>query len=58
MSIPRGKYIGKRVDGQMRTEADCFLKCSDCGGWIDLRDLGAVFAHERPLPHPQEDQPQ
>ena len=24
-------------------------------GWIDCRDLGAVFEHEGPLPHPKED---
>jgi hypothetical protein len=25
---------------------------------IDCRDLGQVFEHERPLPHPAQDQPQ
>ena len=28
------------------------------GGWIDCRDLGQVFEHEGPLPHPAQDQPQ
>jgi hypothetical protein len=28
------------------------------GGGIDCRDLGQVFAHEGPLPHPAQNQPQ
>jgi len=28
------------------------------GGWIDMRDLGAVLDHEGPLPHPVEDRAQ
>jgi hypothetical protein len=26
--------------------------------WFEMRDLGAVFDHEEPLPHPAEDQVQ
>jgi hypothetical protein len=26
---------------------------SKCGGWVDMRDLGMVFEHEQPLPHPK-----
>ena len=33
-------------------EADNFLKCPTCGGWIDCRDLGSVMDHAGPLPHP------
>lgn len=55
--IPRGKYIGER-QGPAVAEAEHFIKCSACGGWIDCRDLGQVFEHEGPLPHPQQDQPQ
>jgi len=29
-----------------------------CGGYFDMRDLGAVLEHEEPLPHPVEDQVQ
>jgi hypothetical protein len=29
-----------------------------CGGWLDMRDLGAVLDHEGPLPHAAEDQAQ
>jgi len=33
-------------------DADHFMKCETCGGWIDSRDLRSVFDHEGPLPHP------
>lgn len=39
-------------------EAEHFIKCDACGGWIGCRDLGSVFDHEGPLPHPSEDQAQ
>jgi hypothetical protein len=29
-----------------------------CGGFFDMRDLGAVLDHEGPLPHPAYDQAQ
>jgi hypothetical protein len=55
--IPRGKFIGERV-GPPVDETEHFLQCEACGGWIDCRDLGSVFGHEGPLPHPAEDKPQ
>jgi hypothetical protein len=39
-------------------EAEHFIKCPACGCRIDRRDLGQVFEHEGPLPHPAQDQPQ
>lgn len=33
-----------------------FVKCQDCGGWIDCRDLAMVLAHLAPLPHPGQDE--
>jgi hypothetical protein len=33
-SIPRGRYIGRRVGGEPKD----FIKCPVCGGWIDMRD--------------------
>jgi hypothetical protein len=39
MSIPRGKYIGKRVGDPPKSEAEHFIRCPGCGGWIDFRDL-------------------
>jgi hypothetical protein len=39
-------------------EAEHFWKCKSCGGYFDMRDLGAVLEHEEPLPHPVEDQVQ
>jgi hypothetical protein len=44
--------------GPPLTEAEHFWKCEACGGWFDMRDLGAVLDHEGPLPHPVEDQAQ
>ena len=59
--IPRVKFLGVQIDPVTHEpldipEQDHFMKCSDCGGMIDRRDLGAVFGHEGPLPHPSEDQ--
>lgn len=55
--IPRGKYIGKRA-GPPLDEAEHFIQCAACGGWIDCRDLAQVLEDEGPLPHPEQDQPQ
>jgi hypothetical protein len=43
---------GTDAESIARTEADHFMKCPGCGAWFDMRDLGAVLDHERPLPHP------
>jgi hypothetical protein len=56
--IPRGPKIGKPLGCTPEREADHFMKCPYCGGWIDMRDLGMVFDHVGALPHPKEDQPQ
>ena len=56
--IPRGTVIGKRTGRPPLSEAEHFHKCEACGGWFDMRDLGAVRDHEEPLPHPASDQPQ
>ena len=45
MKIPRGKYIAKSADPHEH-EAEHFIRCETCGGWIDCRDLGSVFDHE------------
>ena len=66
MKIPRGKYIGTRVgtfadlaiERMEPDEAIHFISCGACGGLIDCRDLGQVFDHEGPLPHPAQDQKQ
>jgi hypothetical protein len=57
-NVPRGKYLGKRVGDPRKDEAEHFIRCPACGGWIDCRDPGQVFEHEGPLPHPVQDQPQ
>jgi hypothetical protein len=54
----RGTYFGRSVGEQPTDEAEHFIRCPGCGGWIDCRDLGQVFEHEGPLPHPPQDQPQ
>ncbi len=56
-SVPRGKFIGTR-DKPVTDESEHFMKCETCGGWLDMRDLGQVFDHEGPLPHPVCDLPQ
>jgi hypothetical protein len=56
MNVPRGKYIGKMI-GEPADDTEHFIKCPKCEGWIDCRDLGQVFEHEGPLPHPGNDQP-
>jgi hypothetical protein len=40
------------------SEAEHFWKCQACGGYFDMRDLGAVLEHEEPLPHPAGDRAQ
>jgi hypothetical protein len=40
------------------SEAEHFIRCPACDGWIDCRDLGHVFEHEGPLPHPAQDRVQ
>jgi len=55
IDAPRGRYIGKLVGARPKDEAEHFIKCPTCGGWIDCRDLGQVFEPEGPLPHPAQD---
>jgi hypothetical protein len=57
-TIPRGTIMGKRRGGPPLSGAEHFHKCEACGGWFDMRDLGAVLDHEEPLPHPSGDQTQ
>jgi hypothetical protein len=49
--IPRGTVIGKRVGVQPTDEAEHFFKFEMCGGWFDMRDLGAVL-DQRGAPAP------
>ena len=56
--IPRGTIFGKRVGNPPKGDAEHFIRCPACDGWIDCRDLGQVFEHEGPSPHPAQDQPQ
>jgi len=51
--ILRGKYLDERLRFSRREAAD-----HECGGWIDVSDLGAVVDDSRALPHPAIDQPQ
>jgi hypothetical protein len=53
--LTRGKIFGGPIDDDWDDETKHFLKCPQCGGMIDCRDLGVVLAHEGPLPHPAED---
>ena len=51
--VPRNRYFGKPVDGKGMSDG---YRCELCGAWIEYRDLGKVFDHEGPLPHPAWDQ--
>jgi hypothetical protein len=57
-TILRGTIMGNQRGGPPLSEAEHFWKCKACGGWFDMRDLGAVLDHEEPLPHPAQDQVQ
>jgi hypothetical protein len=39
--VPRGKIIGKKTGGPPLSEAEHFFRCEACGGYFDMRDLGA-----------------
>jgi hypothetical protein len=45
--IPRSKYLGRRLETQPEDEAEHFIKCEACGGWIDCRDLAYSSAKAR-----------
>ena len=53
--IPHGAIIGQRLGGEPDDEAEHFMLCPDCKGYFDMRDLGQVFEHDGPLPHPSRD---
>jgi hypothetical protein len=52
------KYLDERQRQSPEKAADSHIRCPECGGWIDVSDLGAVVDHAGPLPHPAIDQPQ
>jgi hypothetical protein len=56
IGVARGRYLGKRLGDSTKSDAEHFIRCPTCGGWIDCRDLGQVLEHEGPLPHPPQDQ--
>jgi uncharacterized protein (DUF3820 family) len=35
IDIPRGKYLGERLGDVPASEAEHFIRCPACGGWID-----------------------
>jgi hypothetical protein len=43
-----GKRVGPPVE-----ETEHYIKCSECGSWIDMRDLSQVLAHEEPGHKPE-----
>ena len=45
IAITRGKYIGKRLGGLPNNEAEHFLRCTACGGWI----AAVILAKQRGL---------
>jgi hypothetical protein len=57
-SDPPRHHIWEAIGRSCKDEAEHFIKCPGCGGWIDCRDLGQALEHYWPLPHPAQDQPQ
>jgi hypothetical protein len=55
IEFPRGKHIGRPMGDLPKDEAERRYRCPACGAWVDCRNLGQVFDHEGPLPHPAED---
>jgi hypothetical protein len=53
--LRRGEIIGEVVSPTPVNEAEHFIRCPDCNGLVDMRDLAQVFEHLGPLPHPAED---
>jgi hypothetical protein len=39
MNVRRGEIIGQPVDHPPEHEAEHFIRCPACEGWIDMRDL-------------------
>lgn len=56
--IARSLYIGKRRGDPQADEAEHYYQCAECGGWVDMRDLGSVFDHEPGGSHPASDKAQ
>ena len=54
MNIRRGEIIGRRVGEQPKEDAEHFILCPACNGWIDCRDLCQVREHAGPLPNPRQ----
>lgn len=50
--LRRGEIIGQRVGGELKSEAEHYIKCPTCGTYVDMRDLAQVLEHDGPLPHP------
>jgi hypothetical protein len=52
MMFPRGTYLRKRLGGPPEDEAEHFIRCPACDGWIDCRDLACSStkgrSHTRP----------
>jgi hypothetical protein len=55
IEFPRGRYSSRRMGDPPKREAEYFYRCPVRSGWVDCRELGQVFDHEGPLPHPTQD---
>jgi hypothetical protein len=49
-SLRLGGIIGEVVEPKPTSEAGCSIRCPDCGGYFDIRDLAQVIEHAGPLP--------
>jgi hypothetical protein len=55
IEFPRDRYSSRRMRDPSKGKVEYSYRCPVCGGWVDCRDLGQVFDHEGPLPHPTQD---
>ena len=55
--IPRGKYVGEAAK-PVENEADHFMQCPACGGWLDCRDLARCSIITGRCRIPKQDRPQ
>jgi hypothetical protein len=51
----RVALVGACIGAELADEAEHFMRCPACGGWIDMRDLAQVLEHDGPVPQQVQD---
>src|SRR3954467_6159670 len=55
VTLPRGARVEAPPQDH---DTENYARCEQCGGWIDVRDIGAILDHKKPLSHRAQDKPQ